>query len=118
MNINFSDALFRLSIQFEYTQTQFKEGATDFNIHGRTPIIIYDKTHLILLCDIFQGKISKGMKRLLRLHGNLGHNHQNRLKINWGFKLVSQTGRVKLAFSLARSLRPIGNHQFDLRLHS
>ena len=87
MHINFSDALFRLSIQFEYTQTQFKEGATDFNIHGRTPIIIYDKTHLILLCDIFQGKISKGMKRLLRLHGNLEHNHQNRLKNKLGFQV-------------------------------
>ena len=38
MNIDITGALFLLRIQYEYTQTQYDEGASDVNVHRRTPI--------------------------------------------------------------------------------
>ena len=33
MKIEISDALFTLTIQFDFTQSQCKEGASDVNVH-------------------------------------------------------------------------------------
>ena len=33
MNIDVTGALFTLIFQYEYTQTQFQEGASDVNVH-------------------------------------------------------------------------------------
>ena len=42
MNIDITGALFALRIQYEYTQTDCKEGASDFNINWMT-VIIFDR---------------------------------------------------------------------------
>ena len=47
MNIYTFGALLTLRIQYEYTQTQCEEGASDVNFHLRIPIIIRDLENII-----------------------------------------------------------------------
>ena len=38
MNVDITSALFTLGIQYDYTKTHYKEGASDINVHWRVPI--------------------------------------------------------------------------------
>ena len=53
MNIYTFGALLTLRIQYEYTQTQCEEGASDVNFHLRIPIIIRDLENIILNQALF-----------------------------------------------------------------